>query len=104
MFKAADGIKNPASTWIIKTGRATIQNHYDGLVLLGSAERVTEDDETKTAHDKTKSCKAALDACTTVAAKTKAKSKLDDADKTKKSFRGRSLTMECFATTIANFV
>ncbi len=100
-----NGITNPASKWIVRPDRKVIKNDLQAFVLFGSAEEVDQDAEKKKkVKDKILRRRAALAACTTAAAKVKAKAKLVPAVATGKTFRGKGLALESFATAIANFV
>ena len=104
LHAVVDGIKNPASRWTIRPARKDIKKEKDGLVLLGSAAMATADAEKKkVAHDKVKGCENAVKKCITPAAKATARKDLALAAKIKLDLRGRGMSMENFAKTIAEF-
>ena len=105
VLKATDGIKNPASKWILRPDRKAIKMDHGALVLFGNADKVARDAEKKKeVKAKIKKHTAALSACTTDFAKASIKLKLAAKVAREKTFRGTGVTLESFARTLANFV
>ena len=101
---AADGVENPSSKWIFRPDRTSIKNDAQALVLFPTAASATKDSEDKkNAKDKIKRRRVRA-AFAPAAAKAAAEAKVACAVAVAKTFRGRGVSLERFACTIANFV
>ena len=105
VLKAADGTKSCASTWIFRSDRKAIRKDASAMVLVGNAASATQDaEQKKDVKDKIIRRRALLASSSAAAAKAKAKTRLSRAVQQAKTLRGTSVTLEDFATQIANFV
>ena len=107
VLKKSDSSENPTSLWIFRPTRTAIKSDRDALVLFGTEAAAQKDaDEKTSAKDKIKRRKlraAFAQTSASLAGKAKAKTKLASAEARAKNLRGRGLSVEAFARTIAEF-